>query len=57
LTKIIGESFAHTVKKFTRFLDFFDQTSLGLELGTLFLAMEILVSDIPAGDRNIAQLF
>jgi len=43
-------------KKFTRFLDFFYQTFLGLELGTLFPARESLVRDIPAGDGNIAQL-
>jgi len=36
---------------------FFDQTFLGLELGTLFLARESLVSDIPAGDGNISKLF
>jgi len=35
----------------------FDKTFLGLELGTLFPARESLVSDIPAGDGNIAKLF
>jgi len=35
----------------------FDQTFLGLELGTLFPARESMVSDIPAGDRNVAKLF
>jgi len=47
----------YTEKKFTRFLDFFYHTFLGLELGTLFPARESLVSDIPNGDRNIATLF
>jgi len=36
---------------------FVDQTFLGLGLGTLFPARESLVSDIPAGDGNIAKLF
>jgi len=36
---------------------FLDQTFLGLELGTLFPVRESLVSDIPAGDGNIAKLF
>jgi len=45
----------YTVKKFTRFLDFFDQTSL--ELGKLFLARKSLVSDIPAGDGNVPNFF
>jgi len=35
---------------------FFDQTFLGLELGTLPPARESLLSDIPAGDGNIAKL-
>jgi len=35
----------------------FDQTFLGLGLGTFFPARESLVSDIPAGDGNIAKLF
>ena len=35
---------------------YFDQTFPGLELGTLFLARESLVSDIPARDGNIANL-
>jgi len=35
----------------------FHQTFLGLELGTLFPARESFVSDIPAGDGNIAKLF
>jgi len=48
---------SYTVKKCTRFLDFFYQTFLGLERGTLFPAWESFVSDIPAGDGNIAKLF
>jgi len=47
----------HRTKKNTRFLDFFDQTFLGLGLGKLFLTRESLVSDIPAGDGNIAKPF
>ena len=35
----------------------FDQTILGLGLDRLFPAMESLVSDIPAGDRNTATPF
>jgi len=38
-------------------LIFFDQTFLGPGLGKLFLARESLVSDIPAGDGNIAKPF
>ena len=34
----------YTVKKIKRFLDFFDQTSLGLGLGKLFTARESLVT-------------
>jgi len=45
---------ACTVKKITRFLDFFvDQTFQGLGLGQLFPARESLVSDIPAGDLKL----
>jgi len=36
---------------------FFDQTFLGLGLGKLFPDRKSLVSDIPSGDRNIADLF
>jgi len=36
---------------------YFDQTSLELGLGKLFTARENLVSDIPAGDGNIAKPF
>jgi len=36
---------------------FFDQTFLGLGLGKLFQARESLVSDILAGDRNVAEPF
>jgi len=35
---------------------FLDQTFLGLGQGKLFPARERLVSDIPAGDGNIANL-
>jgi len=40
-------------KKFTRFLDFFYQTFLGLEQGRLFPASESLVSNIPAVNGNL----
>jgi len=50
-------SLVRIVKKLSRFLDFFDQTFLGLELSGLFPARESLVSDIPAEDENIAKPF
>jgi len=40
-----------------RFLDFLNQTLLGLGMGKLFPARESLVSDISAGDGNIAKPF
>jgi len=40
-----------------RFLDFLDQTFLGLGLGRLFPARESLVCDFPARDWNIAKPF
>ena len=54
-TKIKKEKVEYDLKPCT--VNFFDQTSLGLQLGKLFLARESLVSDIPAGDMNIAKLY
>jgi len=45
------------MKKITRFLDFSDQTFLGLGLGKLFPARESLVSDILAGDGKSLNLY
>jgi len=39
------------------FLDFFDLAFLGLGLGKLFPARESLVSDIPAGDGKLPNLY
>jgi len=51
-------SLANTVKKFLRdSWNFFDQTFLGLGLGTSFPTKETLVNDIPAEDGIIAKLF
>jgi len=44
-------------KKVERFLDFSDQTFQGLGLGTLFPARESLVSDIPAGEGKLLNLY
>jgi len=47
----------YTEKKIARFLDFFDQIFMGVGLGKLFPARESFVSDVPAGDGNIAKPF
>jgi len=47
----------YTVKKNYEIPRFFDQAFQGLGLGQLFPARESSVSDIPAGDGNIAKLF
>jgi len=57
LSETIKDFLLYTVKKIYEIPDFFDQTFLGLEEGTLFTARGNLVSDIPAGDGNIAKLF
>ena len=44
-------------KKITGFLDFFDQTFQGLELGQLFPDRESLVSDIPACNGKLLDLY
>jgi len=47
-----------TVKKILRdSWIIFDQTFLGLGLGTLFPARESLISEIPAGDGNPLNLY
>jgi len=48
---------SYTENIFYEIPGFFDQTFQGLGLGKLFLARESLVSDIPAGNGNIASLF
>jgi len=47
----------YTVKKLRDSWIFFDQTFQGLGLGKLFPARESLVSDIPAGDRKLLNLY
>jgi len=53
---VIERTLVHCKKDLRDFWIFFDQTFLGLELGSLFPARESLVGDIPAGDGNIAKL-